>query len=152
MKQIIITCVALVLAACGQGPAPSTQAQTAKPETTSAAAPATPPTPTALEPTAPATSPSATSEKPPGSEGPQLTAAMIVGRWGDNGDCTKDILINADGTFRSYTGGGGTWSLNGDRLRMTGANGTGEVRVSIINTSTLVITNPDGSVGTSQRC
>jgi hypothetical protein len=77
---------------------------------------------------------------------------MLLGRWGDNGDCTKDIVFAADGTFRSYTGGGGTWSLTGDRMRMSGAGGTFEVGVEIIDGSTLLIRNPDGSIGTSQRC
>jgi hypothetical protein len=37
-------------------------------------------------------------------------------------------------------------------MSMTGANGTFQVRVSIINQNTLMIGNPDGSIGTSQRC
>lgn len=82
----------------------------------------------------------------------QITAAALVGRWGDNGDCTKDIVIAADGTFRSYTGGEGRWSLNGDRMTMTGSNGAFEVGVQIINSNTLLIQNADGSIGTSQRC
>ena len=81
-----------------------------------------------------------------------LTPAMLTGRWGDNGDCTKDIVFNADGTFRSYTGGSGAWSLNGDRMTMTGAGGAFEVRVSLVDQNTLMIGNADGSIGMSQRC
>jgi len=81
-----------------------------------------------------------------------LTPADLVGRWGDNGDCSKDIVFGADGTFRSYTGGGGTWTLNGDRMSMTGAGGTFEVGVELLNENTLMIRNADGSFGTSQRC
>ncbi len=100
-----------------------------------------------------ATTPDATANGKPSATAPMsLTPAMLVGRWGDNGDCTKDIVLNDDGTFRSYAGGGGTWSLRGDRMTMNGANGTFEVGVSVLNQRTLVITNPDGSVGTSQRC
>jgi hypothetical protein len=77
---------------------------------------------------------------------------MLVGRWGDNGDCTKDIVFNADGTFHSYTGGEGAWTLEGDTMSMTGAGGTSQVRVAIANQNTLLIGNPDGSFGTSQRC
>lgn len=80
------------------------------------------------------------------------TPAMLVGRWGDNGDCSKDIVFNADGTFRSYTGGSGGWSLEGDVMTMSGAAGTFQVRVSILNGNQLLIGNPDGSIGTSQRC
>ena len=81
-----------------------------------------------------------------------LTSAMLYGRWGDNGDCAKDIVFAPDGTFRSYTGGGGAWSLSGDVVTMSGAGGTFSVRVQILNGQTLLVTNPDGSVGTSQRC
>lgn len=81
-----------------------------------------------------------------------LSPAALVGRWGDNGDCTKDIVFNADGTFGSYNGGTGRWSLNGDRMTMSGAGGVFEVRVQVIDANTLMIQNPDGSIGTSQRC
>jgi hypothetical protein len=80
------------------------------------------------------------------------TPAMLVGRWGDNGDCTKDIVFSGDGTFRSYTGGSGNWSLNGDVMTMSGAAGTFQVRVSILNGNQLLIGNPDGTIGISQRC
>ena len=95
------------------------------------------------------------SGKPEG--GPQQageapTPAQLIGRWGDNGDCSKDIVFNADGTFRSYTGGSGAWSLNGDVMTMSGAAGTFQVRVSILNGNQLLISNPDGTIGISQRC
>jgi len=98
---------------------------------------------------------SATSQDKPGDpsqagEGP--TRAQLVGRWGDNGDCSKDIVFNADGTFRSYTGGSGNWSLNGDIMTMSGVAGTFQVRVSILNGNQLLIGNPDGTIGISQRC
>lgn len=80
------------------------------------------------------------------------TPAQLVGRWGDNGDCTKDIVFSADGTFRSYTGGSGTWSLNGDVMTMSGAAGTFQVQVSILNGNQLLIGNPDGTIGISRRC
>jgi hypothetical protein len=80
------------------------------------------------------------------------TPAMLVGRWGDNGDCSKDIVFNADGTFRSFTGGAGTWSLDGDVMTMTGSGGAFQVRVSILNGNQLLIGNPDGAIAISQRC
>jgi hypothetical protein len=85
-------------------------------------------------------------------DGGAVTAQMLVGRWGDNGDCTKDIVFGADGAFQSYTGGRGTWSLDGDIVSMTGPNGTFQVRVAIVNQNTLMIGNADGSYGMSQRC
>ncbi len=81
-----------------------------------------------------------------------ITAEFLIGRWGDNGDCSKDVVLRADGTFSSYTGGGGRWVLTGDRLVLTGANGEYVLRVERDDDDTLVITNPDGSVGRSQRC
>ena len=80
------------------------------------------------------------------------TPAQVVGRWGDNGDCTKDIVFNADGTFRSYTGGSGTWSLDGDVMTMTSTAGTFQVRTTILNGNQLLVGNPDGTIGISQRC
>jgi hypothetical protein len=81
-----------------------------------------------------------------------VTVEFLIGRWGDNGDCTKDVVLRADGTFTSYTGGEGRWSLRGDRLVFTGANGEFVMRVERDSDNVLVITNPDGSVGRSQRC
>lgn len=76
----------------------------------------------------------------------------MIGRWGDNGDCTKDIVLNADGSFTSYTGGEGQWSLRGDVLRLEGKGGTFDLQLALLDRNRLRITNPDGSVGTSQRC
>jgi hypothetical protein len=83
---------------------------------------------------------------------PGIDVQFMIGRWGDNGDCNKDIVLNADGSFTSYTGGGGEWSLNGDVMRLSGSGGTSDLRLELIDQDTLRITNPDGSVGTSQRC
>lgn len=80
------------------------------------------------------------------------TPQMLVGRWGDNGDCAKDITFSADGAFRSYTGGSGAWSLDGDAMTLSGAGGTFQVRVSVLNGDQLLIGNPDGTIGVSQRC
>jgi hypothetical protein len=82
----------------------------------------------------------------------QVDAAALVGRWGDNGDCTKDVVFRANGTFRTFNGGEGRWSLNGDRLVLAGGGGDMPLRVRWGGPNQLIITNPDGSVGTSQRC
>lgn len=128
MKTSLIA-LAFALAACGQTSAPAAAPQSAEAKPEAAAAP-------------PAANNAA----------PQVTSAMLVGRWGDNGDCTKDVVFNQDGTFRSWTGGGGTWTLQGDVMTMTGANGPFQVRVAIVDQNTLMIGNADGSYGMSQRC
>jgi hypothetical protein len=81
-----------------------------------------------------------------------LTPARLVGRWGDNGDCSKDVIFRGDGTFRSYTGGEGSWRLAGERLTMTGESGATVLIVRLIATNRIRIVNPDGSIGISQRC
>lgn len=84
--------------------------------------------------------------------GTTVSPARLLGRWGDNGDCSKDVIFRGDGTFRSYTGGEGGWRLAGDRLTMTGANGAFVLIVRRIGPDRLRIVNPDGSIGFSQRC
>lgn len=80
------------------------------------------------------------------------TPVQLLGRWGDHGDCGKHVIFRGDGTFRSYTGGEGSWRLVGQRLTMTGANGSFVLIVRLIDRSHLRIVNPDGTVGVSQRC
>ena len=95
------------------------------------------------------------SPQPPSSAHPAatpLSAAGLVGRWGDNGDCTHFLIFRGDGTFRSYTGGEGSWSLTGGRLVMTGASGSQTRLVSRIDAGRIRIVNPGGSAGVSQRC
>jgi hypothetical protein len=83
---------------------------------------------------------------------PILDREFLVGRWGDNGDCRQDVTLNADGSFTSYTGGAGQWSLNGGTMSMAGKQSTQQVQIEVIDQDHVRITNPDGSVGTSQRC
>jgi len=81
-----------------------------------------------------------------------VTAEFLVGSWGDNGDCNSTITYNADGAFRMADGSTGTWTLEGDRLTMSGANGDFGVRVAKGNDHQLLIGQPDGGFGISQRC
>ena len=81
-----------------------------------------------------------------------IDPALLIGRWGDNGDCTKDIQMFADGSFTSYTGGRGQWSLNGDELTIGGANGSTVLRLQSVDANNLIVINSDGSIGRSQRC
>jgi hypothetical protein len=81
-----------------------------------------------------------------------ITPARLLGRWGDNGDCSKDVIFRGDGTFRAFTGGEGSWRLAGERLTMTGDSGSFVLIVRLIGRNRLRIVNPDGSIGISQRC
>jgi hypothetical protein len=89
----------------------------------------------------------------PGARAPApITPSSLLGRWGDNGDCSKDVIFRGDGTFRSYNGGEGRWRLTGNRLVMTGEGGSFTLRVAPIDRDRMRITNADGSTGLSQRC
>lgn len=133
MHAIRVIAATLLVAACTPPPASPTNAEPAPQAAAEADATSKP-----------------ASSTPQAAEAP--TPAMLVGRWGDNGDCTKDIIFSADGTFRSYTGGSGNWSLDGDVMTMSGAAGTFQVQVSILNGNQLLIGNPNGTIGISQRC
>ena len=83
----------------------------------------------------------------------QLSVDFLIGSWGDNGDCKAPVILNGDGTFvMAATGAQGQWQLNENRLIMAGQGGIFELRLTFMDQSTLQITNPDNSVGYSQRC
>lgn len=77
---------------------------------------------------------------------------LLVGRWTDDGDCKRDIEFRPDGTFRSYTGGEGSWELSGDVLTLTGVNGSFELRLQSLDPDTMMTVNPQGQQGRSTRC
>lgn len=80
-----------------------------------------------------------------------LTRDFLVGSWGDNGDCTAVSTFNADGTYE-IGGATGTWALEGDIITMSGAGGTFQLRAEALNDHQILIGNPNGSIGLSQRC
>lgn len=80
-----------------------------------------------------------------------LTREFLVGAWGDNGDCSAPITFNADGTY-SINGAPGTWTLEGDIITMSGAGGAFQLRAEALNDHQILIGNPNGSIGLSQRC
>jgi hypothetical protein len=84
---------------------------------------------------------------------PPLTPSFLVGRWGDNGDCARFVIFRGDGTFRSFSGGEGSWRLVRDRLTMTARGGRASVlRATVLAQTRISIVNPDGTRGISQRC
>jgi hypothetical protein len=141
--RTVVFAALIALAACS--PPAATTASTGKPGDAPPAAAQTSP----LQPVADA------SGKPGDSGATQanlITPQFLLGRWGDNGDCTKDIVFNGDGTYRSYTGGVGQWQISGDTIVMSGAGGTFSLQMQLIDQDHLLLRNPDGSTGTSQRC
>ena len=140
--RILVFVAALTLAAC----MPQAPQQQQPPQAQQQSAAAVTTTPVANQASKPGSADASVETTP------ILDRDFLVGRWGDNGDCTKDVVLNADGSFRSYTGGEGQWSLHGSTMRMAGKESAQEVELELINQNTLRITNPDGSVGTSQRC
>lgn len=109
---------------------------------------------TTSTPAAPATNAEAIVDPhaPPVPSSEAVTAEFLVGAWGDNGDCNSTITYNADGSFRMQDGSTGTWTLEGDRVTMSGERGDFGVQVAKGNDNQLLIGQPDGSFGTSQRC
>lgn len=81
-----------------------------------------------------------------------VTAEALVGRWGDNGDCTHFLILRGDGTFRSWTGGEGRWSFHRGELAMTGAGPGVTLRVARLDRARIRLSGADGSSGISQRC
>ncbi|MBX3562826.1 MAG: hypothetical protein KF780_13560 [Sphingomonas sp.] len=81
-----------------------------------------------------------------------LSPQTLVGRWADDANCATFIQINADGTFRSYTGGSGGWRLDGDQLHLSGDGGTFTLAIQAYDGRSMQVVNPDGSAGRSIRC
>jgi hypothetical protein len=81
-----------------------------------------------------------------------FNVSLLYGRWGDDGDCNKDILFRPNGTFLSYTGGEGNWSVDGENLVLQGAGGRFDLIVRWTDRDHMDLVHPDGAVGHSQRC
>lgn len=81
-----------------------------------------------------------------------LDRSFLVGRWTDDGaDCNKATEFAHDGRFIAANGGNGLWNLEGDQLTLTGG-ATVTMRLRAIDNNTMMVTNPDGSLGRSTRC
>ncbi len=77
----------------------------------------------------------------------------LLGRWGDFGDCSKNVIeFHPDGSFRAGNGGIGQWSLDGDQLTFSGDQGEIRVRLEAIDSNRLTIVHANGTRGQSQRC
>lgn len=145
MRKALFVAAALVLAACGQTTTATTSTTTTGPAANAPASDAqTSGKPVVEAGGKPAAAPAAA----------QFGAQTLIGRWGDNGDCSKSLVqFNTDGTFHSFdTNGDGRWSLNGDHLTMQGEGGTFELGLHWTDANHMDVQNPDGSMGRSQRC
>ena len=98
--------------------------------------------------------PAAAQPRPPAAAERQLpiTPVGLVGRWTDNGDCTKFVIFRSDGTFLGRDGGQGTWRLVRGRLTLNGTGGTVALTVRSLTARQMTVVNADGSTGTSRRC
>jgi len=85
------------------------------------------------------------------SGGVTLDRAYILGRWGDDGNCSDAIVFNTDGRWVAANGATGLWNLAGDRLTVTG-NQTLTLQIVPVDQNTMTVVNPDGSLGRSERC
>lgn len=116
------------------------------------------PAPTPAGPTTP--NPAAPVEQPapnpppveqPAPAAPALDANYFIGRWSSDGETDCNSSFNSDGTFTANNGGRGYWSLEGDRLTLTG-DSTLVLQVSPIDQNTMTLINPDGSLVRATRC
>lgn len=121
---ILIATAALALAACGSGGGNEAAGNNTAVAADNAAESAnqTMPTPAADNASTPTTA----------AAGAAPTRDYIVGKWGEDGDCTLAIEFRADG---STDGPFGNWSLNGDQLSM--ADNPQVMTVSVIDQNTM---------------
>lgn len=81
----------------------------------------------------------------------KVSRDYLIGSWTDDNDCTKAVALAGDGTFTTYDGRQGQWSLQGDQLTMSGRD-TIVMRVVPVDWNTITLVNADGSLGHSTRC
>ena len=82
---------------------------------------------------------------------PTLDRAFLIGRWTDNGDCSNATEFSENNQFRTSSGLGGLWTLEGDQLTLTGSQRL-TMQIVIVDQSTINVVNPNGSTGRSTRC
>lgn len=93
----------------------------------------------------------------PGAEGGLaaggIDPGILVGSWSDSGNCNNpEVEFLADGTFRSFNGGGGQWQLNGNTLTLSGDGGTATMQLQSFDGRVLSALDPNGQPSRSTRC
>lgn len=93
-------------------------------------------------------------QMPPPQDGATGTfdPSMLVGRWGDNGNCSQVIEFFANGTFRAANGGTGNWRIAGNRLTMSGGSRSITMTLIEVTPRRVRVRDPNGSMGESIRC
>jgi hypothetical protein len=102
--------------------------------------------------TAPAAASAPSPAKPETGAAPVLDRNYLVGRWTDDGDCSRAFEFTADGRSIAADGSVTNWSLDGDRLTAIGPGGSATLRIAPIDQNTMSAISPDGRSGTSTRC
>lgn len=115
-RILLVSTAALMLAACGGSAENATVANAAGEAGLNAAAAAD--TENEAAPALENAAAPVTAAAPTASAGAAPTRDFIVGKWGENGDCTLAIEFRADGTM---IGPFERWELNGAKLTMVGA-------------------------------
>lgn len=75
------------------------------------------------------------------------TREFVVGRWGDDGDCTLAIDFRADGTT---DGPFGNWTLDGNQLSM--ADNPQAMTVTVVDQNTMESRREGGPPRRMTRC
>jgi hypothetical protein len=121
---LLIATVALALTACGAGGgnAAADSNTAAAAENATAGANEAAPAPATENATAPATA----------AAGAAPTRDYVVGKWGEDGDCTLAIEFRADG---STDGPFGNWNLEGNQLSM--ADSPQVMTVTVVDQNTM---------------
>ena len=88
---------------------------------------------------------------------PTGSEAAMIGRWATDRTCSDAIVYAADGSLgRPSDSAAGhrtaRWSVAGDRMTWTGANGTSSFRVTEIGADSHTIVRSDGSRERHIRC
>jgi len=138
-NAILIATAALALTACGtrDGNAAADGNTAAAAENATAGANEAAPAPATENATAPTIA----------AAGTDPTRDYVVGKWGEDGDCTLAIEFRADGTT---DGPFGNWNLEGNRLTM--ADNPQAMTVTVIDQGSMSSVGADGRTRRLTRC
>lgn len=76
----------------------------------------------------------------------------VVGRWASDRSCQGATVLNGNGSFVAPNGSTGRWTLRGNQLTLSGANGSSTLRLISTTRNTLVVQGAEGAPETLVRC